>query len=204
MSCSINRERQNVQRLAIRPKRAAIRQLLTEHLKSLPSPGESTSGRDKDATLRLMRNLNSIHLCIAEERPEGELFRGCARPQWWPSHASWGGTFIDMLNVETLDRIIEMLLSKKLAVLVREVGMSAADSIAYVGGKIAGCAQCRHAMCKCRLQKKQSSVENWLHGLKSKRAAAKQHPKPASGNLLSNSYHHRMLHVHHPSQRPAM
>lgn len=113
-----------------------------------------------------MRNLNSIHLCIAEERPEGELFRGCARPQWWPSGASWGGTFIDMLNVETLDRIIEMLLSKKMAVLAREVRMSAADSTAYVGGKIAGRAQCRHAMCKCRLQKKQSSVKNWLHGLK--------------------------------------
>lgn len=66
-----------------------------------------------------MRNLNSTHLCIAEERPEGKLFRGCAKPQWWPSDVAWGGEFIDTLNVKTLDRIIEILLGKKLAVLVR-------------------------------------------------------------------------------------
>ena len=40
LSCRVNRERRNIQRLPIRPKRVAFRRLLTEHFKSLPKPGE--------------------------------------------------------------------------------------------------------------------------------------------------------------------
>lgn len=46
------------------------------------------------------------------------MFKGFLKPQWWPSGVPWGGTFIDLMQVETMNKVIKMLLDKQLAVLV--------------------------------------------------------------------------------------
>lgn len=57
----------------------------------------------------------------ADKNPQGISFKGFPKPQCWPSNLAWGGSFVDAMSVETLNRVTEMLLDKQLAALISKI-----------------------------------------------------------------------------------